>query len=53
MKIYVIQNKNGIVMNAFERVKYQMIYVLVKKVTGGIVVHVVVSVIKHVQFLSI
>ena len=53
MKFYAIQSKNGIMMNACVTVYNRMIVVLVIKVTGGILVNMIVSVIKQVQFLSI
>ena len=53
MKVYVIQSKNGIMMNACVTVNNRMIGVPVKKVTGEILVNVIVSVIKQVKFLSI
>ena len=44
--MYVIQSKNGVMMN-------EMIAALVKKIICGILVHVIVSVIKHVKLTNI
>ena len=50
MKMYVIQSKHGIMMNVSENLKNQLIGVLVKKITGGILVRMIVSVIKNAKF---
>ena len=42
MKVYAIQSKNGIMMNACVTVNNRMIGVPVKKVTGEILVNVIV-----------
>ena len=51
-EIYVIHCKNRSKMNVYVNAKHQLIGVLVKKVTYGIVVHVIVSVIKCVELAS-
>ena len=49
MKVYVIQNKNGIMMNVVASLENYMIGVLVKMIVCGILVHVTVKVIRHVK----
>ena len=44
MKIHVIQNKNGVMMNIGVSVKSQMIGVLVKMIICGILAHVILTV---------
>ena len=53
MKIYVIQNKNGIMMNVSVSVKSENNGVLLKKAIHAILVNVIVSVIKHVKLVNI
>ena len=53
MKMYAIESKNGIVMNVSESTKNYLIGVLVKKVTCGILVNMIVSMLKHVKLESI
>ena len=50
MKLYVIQSKNGIMMNFRVCVNNLMIWVLVKRVMCGILASEIVNVIKHVKF---
>ena len=53
MKRYEIQSKNGTMINIVVNVKIQSIGVLVKNVIHRILVRVVVSVIKGVEWMSI
>ena len=53
MKMYAIESKNGIVMNVSESTKNYLIGVLVKKVTCGILVNMIVNMLKHVKLESI
>ena len=53
MKVYVIQSKNGIVINADVSVKNKMIGFLVKKVICGILVRVIVSLMRHQKLMNI
>ena len=53
MKVYVIQGKNGVMMNVDVSVKSYMVDVLVKMVICGILVFVIVSVIKDVKLTNI
>ena len=49
MKIYVIQSKNGIMMNA----GVSVVWFFVKKFIRGILEYVIVSAKKHVKLVSI
>ena len=51
MEVYVIQSKNGIIMNVIVSVK--MIGVLVTMIMCGILAHVIVNLTKHAKFMSI
>ena len=51
--VYVIQSKNGIMMNVDLSAKNKMIEFLVKMIICGILVHVIVSVIRHLKLASI
>ena len=53
MKVYVIQRKNEIIMNKGVSVKNQVIGILAKMTVCGILVHVIVSVIRHVKLTNI
>ena len=53
MKVYVIQGKNGVMMNVDVSVKSYMVDVLVKMIICGILVFVIVSVIKDVKLTKI
>ena len=53
MKVYVIRNINGIIMNVCVIVKTEMIWVFVKMVICGILVYVIVRVIRHVKYIDI
>ena len=53
MKVYVIQGKNGVMMNVDVSVKSYMVDVLVKMIICGILVFVIVSVIKDVKLTNI
>ena len=53
MKVYVIQGKNGVMMNVDVSVKSYMVDVLVKMIICGILVFVIVSVIKDVKLRNI
>ena len=53
MKSYVIQSKNGILMNVGVRVKNQMTGVLLKIIIYGILVCAIVNVIRHVKLMNI
>ena len=50
IKVYEIQNKNGIMMNFDVSVNHEMIRVLVKLIVHGILGRVIASVIRHVKF---
>ena len=53
MKVYVIRNINGIMMNVCVIVKTEMIWVFVKMVICGILVYVIVRVTRHVKYIDI
>ena len=53
MKIYLIQSKNGIMINVNVNVRNQLIGVLVKETTCEILAHVIVNVIKREELVSI
>ena len=53
IKVYVIQSKNGIMMNIGVNVKNSMIGVLLKIIICGILVRVIVSVIRHEKLSNI
>ena len=53
MKVYVIQSKNGTIMNVGVSVKNYKIWVLSKRVICGTIVPVIVSVIKHVKLMNV
>ena len=53
MKVYVIQSKNGIIMNDSLRVKNYTIGVLVKMIIFAILAPVIVNVIKHLKLMII
>ena len=52
-EMYIIQNKNGTMMNVTVNVKSRVIGVLVKKDTCGILVRAIASVIERVALVSI
>ena len=52
MKIYVTQGKNGTMINAFTNVKNQLIRAIVKKLTCGLLEHVIASLKKHAELVS-
>ena len=52
INLYEIQIKSGIIRNVSVNVKNQMIGVLVKMVVYGNLLHVIVSVIKHVKLMN-
>ena len=51
--MHVIQSKNGMMMNVGVNVENYMIRVFVEKVTGGILVRMIVSVMKHLKLVSV
>ena len=53
MRVYVIQNENGIMINVDVSVKNQMIEILVKMITCGILVRVTTSVIRYIKLTNI
>ena len=53
MKVYVIRNINGIMMNVCVIVKTEMIWVFVKMVICGILVYVIVRVTRRVKYIDI
>ena len=53
MKVYVIQRKNGIMMNIRVNAKNLIISVLVKMVICEILAHVIACVIRHVKWTSV
>ena len=53
MEVYVIQNKNSIVMIIGVTEKNSMIWVLVKRVIYGLLVHMIASEMKHVKLINI
>ena len=52
IKLYLIQSKNGIVMNVDVNVKNLMNGITVKKIMYGFLVCVIVSLIKRVEFMN-
>ena len=53
MKVYIIQSKNGIMINVDMCVKNSMSVTLVKMIICGIRARVIGNVIKHVKLTSI
>ena len=53
MKVYIIQSKNGIIMNVGVSVKNSMIGILAKKFICRIPLHVILCVIRHVKLSNI
>ena len=53
LKKRVMQSKSGIIINVGESVKTSKVWILLKRVICGILVHVIVSVIRHVKLMNI
>ena len=53
MKVYVIQSKNGIMINVGVSVKKLVIGVLVKMITRGILARVIMNAIKQLKLINI
>ena len=52
MNVYVIQSKHRIMIKVGVSVKYVMIGILAMMIICGILVHVIVSVIRHVELMK-